>query len=304
MADTGRTLIADALVELGVLGAGQTADAEDEALLQTRLNKMIQAFNTEGLNIFQVEEDIYLLNANKVSPTIGPSGDFIATRPFKIEAANTIDITGNIISSGATTGAGDKVLTDATKNFTTLGVVAGRDLVYIVSGTGVTAGIYRIATVGTTTLTLTTNPGSSGSAISYRVIMIPAREPIDFEHDLRWWAELGRRGASGVPSDGYYETSFPNGTLNLYPVSSSALGLELFVQTLLTTITDLTLSLSFPDGYYELYLYNLAYRGAKPFKKNPADFAQLAAEARARVKSVNERIPNLKSDVPRMGGRW
>jgi hypothetical protein len=53
---------------------------------------------------------------------------------------------------------------DSGKDFTALGVVAGRDYIRIVSGTGVTAGMYGISTVGTTTLTLDLAPGSSAVA--------------------------------------------------------------------------------------------------------------------------------------------
>src|SRR5204863_5745937 len=52
---------------------------------------------------------------------------------------------------------------------TTLGVVAGQDCVYIVSGTGVTAGIYGISSISTTTnpsdtLNLDINPGTNTTA--------------------------------------------------------------------------------------------------------------------------------------------
>lgn len=62
--------------------------------------------------------------------------------------------------------AGNGKLVDTTKNFTTLGVVALRDYLYIISGTGVTAGMYGISSISTTTnpndtLNLDVNPGTS-----------------------------------------------------------------------------------------------------------------------------------------------
>lgn len=53
-------------------------------------------------------------------------------------------------TAGAFTAANDR-LVDTSKNFTSLGVVAGVDNVYIVSGTGVTAGIYGVSSITTTT---------------------------------------------------------------------------------------------------------------------------------------------------------
>ena len=65
--------------------------------------------------------------------------------------------------------AGNGKLVDTTKNFTSLGVVAGQDCVYIISGTGVTAGIYGISSISTTTnpndtLNLDINPGTDTTA--------------------------------------------------------------------------------------------------------------------------------------------
>lgn len=70
-------------------------------------------------------------------------------------------------TAGAFTAANDR-LVDTSKNFTSLGVVAG-DHVYIVSGTGVTAGIYAITSITTTTnpndtLVLTPAPGTNTTA--------------------------------------------------------------------------------------------------------------------------------------------
>ncbi len=65
--------------------------------------------------------------------------------------------------------AGNDRLIDTSKNFTTSGVVAGRDYVYIISGTGVTAGIYGISSITTTTntndtLVLDIAPGTNTTA--------------------------------------------------------------------------------------------------------------------------------------------
>ncbi len=79
--------------------------------------------------------------------------------------ASVSQITG---TAGKFTAANDRIV-DTTKNFTTLGVVAGRDCIYIVSGTGVTAGIYGVSSIATTTnpndtLVLDLAPGTSTTA--------------------------------------------------------------------------------------------------------------------------------------------
>jgi hypothetical protein len=172
-------------------------------------------------------------------------------------------------------------------------VAAGRDFLYLISGTGVTAGIYRIATVGTATITLTTNPGSSGSSISYRVITVPVRLPLDVSRDTEFWATRYIRGMAGIPTDLYYQASHPDATLNLYPLYSEALALELYTWRQLSALT-LVDEFSFPPGYYEVLLYNLAIRLCNPFNRPiTTELRVMAAEARAKVKSLNSKPPRI-----------
>ena len=65
--------------------------------------------------------------------------------------------------TGTTATSATTVLTDSGKNFTTAGVVAGRDFVDVTSGTGQTNGIYGITAVGTTTITLDNTIGTNSS---------------------------------------------------------------------------------------------------------------------------------------------
>lgn len=71
-------------------------------------------------------------------------------------------------TAGAFTAGNDRIV-DTSKNFTVLGVVANQDYIYIVSGTGVTAGIYAITSIATTTnpndtLVLSPAPGTNTTA--------------------------------------------------------------------------------------------------------------------------------------------
>lgn len=77
--------------------------------------------------------------------------------------ANVAQVTGTTATSSTTT------LTDSGKNFTTAGVVAGRDFLYVISGTGATAGIYGITAVGTTTLTTDISLGTISSGGTYQI---------------------------------------------------------------------------------------------------------------------------------------
>jgi hypothetical protein len=61
----------------------------------------------------------------------------------------------------------------AVANWTTLGIDTDDDRLEILSGTGVTVGIYAIAAVAAGNLTLGQNAGNGGSSITYRIVRGP-----------------------------------------------------------------------------------------------------------------------------------
>src|SRR6185503_3216020 len=75
-------------------------------------------------------------------------------------------LVGQVVNLGTVSTSGS-TLTDTGQNFTTAGIVAGRDFLQIVTTTG-TAGTYGIATVGTTTLTTDIALGT-GSSVTYQI---------------------------------------------------------------------------------------------------------------------------------------
>lgn len=86
----------------------------------------------------------------------------VAVDPLFVNAAQVTGTAGKFR-------AGNDAIIDTTKNFTTLGVTAGQDFVYIVSGTGITAGQYKISSIATTTnpndtLVLDLAPGTNTTA--------------------------------------------------------------------------------------------------------------------------------------------
>lgn len=64
----------------------------------------------------------------------------------------------------ATATTSGSVVTQTGATFVTNGVTVGRDFLYLVSGTGITAGVYGITAVTETTLTLDIAPGTSATA--------------------------------------------------------------------------------------------------------------------------------------------
>lgn len=91
---TGNDIISDALFASGVVGTGQTVNADMAARALRSLNMMLAQWNTKRWLIY------HLVNTTKamtggISYTVGPGGDFnLAVRPTAIEAAFASQLVG------------------------------------------------------------------------------------------------------------------------------------------------------------------------------------------------------------------
>lgn len=92
---TAQQLITAALQDIGVAASGELPTPEESANAFSKLNAMLDAWNTERLNIFEISDDVYPLTTAS-SYTIGRSAGatFAADRPQKIENANIISADG------------------------------------------------------------------------------------------------------------------------------------------------------------------------------------------------------------------
>lgn len=125
----------------------------------TSLNNIIYGFVT-GTNmtgvygVFEDYNDYFNNSTDVVNITKGAHDQ--AVDPQFVNVAQLTGTSGVVSSSTLT-------VSSAT------GVVANQDFVYIVSGTGATAGKYLITNVAGTTLTLSSAPGGSGTNIVYQI---------------------------------------------------------------------------------------------------------------------------------------
>lgn len=112
--------------------------------------------------------------------------------------------------------------------------------------------------------------------------------------DSAWWLNLRARGVtSSVPIDLYYQPTWPNGNLNLWPVPTTAHSLELETRVLLLSVA-VGDTMNLPPGYQQALRLTLAELCASPFGQQVSQTtAAKAREARARIWGVNDTIPNL-----------
>lgn len=89
-------IVTEALEELGLLAPGETASYDDVDFGIRKLNRMLNQWASEGVNIHYRAENTHTLVVADSSYTIGPSGaDITTSRPQSIEQAFIRDSNGH-----------------------------------------------------------------------------------------------------------------------------------------------------------------------------------------------------------------
>ena len=124
--------------------------------------------------------------------------------------------------------------------------------------------------------------------------------------DRAWWnAQTVKPLATSVPTDLYYEPSWPNGALNLWPVPTFAYGLRLELWGLILQFAKITDEFSMPPAYRRAVVLTLAEKSCRSFGR-PAmpDLIKDAAQARADLQTNNVSSPRIASaDYGTQGSR-
>jgi hypothetical protein len=118
--------------------------------------------------------------------------------------------------------------------------------------------------------------------------------------DLHEWDRLGTKTPGSqvnadIPNVFYYEATYPNGTVYIWPTPLFAYNVYFDCLSPLTSIAALNTTLSFPQGYERAFTYNLAIElsGFFPERPIPPAVARNAQEAKANIKAVNMPSMNL-----------
>lgn len=137
------------------------------------------------------------------------------------------------------------------------------------------------------------------------------RSPLHLINEQEWNAILTGAAAgqavtmtSSIPSVLYYKDGWPNGSIYLWPVPSTAYGLELETETLLASVA-LTDTLTLPYGYQQALRLTLAEIFASAWGQKVSEATRENARvARAAIFATNSEQPLVLADagVP-MGGR-
>lgn len=115
---------------------------------------------------------------------------------------------------------------------------------------------------------------------------------------LSEWASIEQKASiSAIPTDIYIEGTYPNETINLYPMPSTAYKLVIFSAKPINTITTLDTVLSLPPGYQRALVYNGAIELAPEYGKSvSAEIVKAAEESKSSIKRMNSKPSYLTAD--------
>lgn len=112
------------------------------------------------------------------------------------------------------------------------------------------------------------------------------------------WASIRVKGLSTeLPQYIYFNQSFPNSSIDLYPIPAVAYKLILYSVKPLTRIASLDSEISLPPGYEEAMIYNLAMRLSPEYGRPVTqEVAIIASDAKAAIQRTNFLPVYLRSD--------
>lgn len=120
--------------------------------------------------------------------------------------------------------------------------------------------------------------------------------PIEVRGKAWYQAQTVPGLSTSIPTDVYFEESWPLGKLYFYPLPSAASGIRLWTRVLLAAVAaaDVGNAFSMPPGYGEALTLTLAKKAAPGFGQPwTASLETERREAVALIFDDNERIPDL-----------
>lgn len=221
MADA-RDLVTASLVDLGVLAAGETAQAGDATFALETLNRLMNQWAAEKLQSYTLTRTMWSITANDGDYTVGSGANVNVARPVHVDDVRFIDTS--------------------------------------------------------------TDPDTE--------------HPMDKLTEEAYAAISQKALTSVYPSKWYYNPTYPNGTLNLWPVPTSAtLQGALYAWAVLGTFASLSTSVSLPPAYERMIVKNLAIELAPSYERSPNPLLiEQARDSKAAVKRSNSRLQDLSFD--------
>lgn len=89
-------IINGALRLIGQLAEGETPSPETSNDALVAMNQMIDSWNTERLAVYATQTQVFSWPAGQASRTIGPTGNFVGTRPVRVDDSTYFKTAGGL----------------------------------------------------------------------------------------------------------------------------------------------------------------------------------------------------------------
>jgi hypothetical protein len=124
------------------------------------------------------------------------------------------------------------------------------------------------------------------------------------KRDASWWqSQLTPTITVDIPSDFFYNPTWPNGSIYFWPVPSVAYDVQIQIRTLLDDAFTLDTEFDLPPGYQEAITLTLAEKAARGYARPvPDDLIIDARNARAAIFANNDITPTLTTRDAGMEG--
>jgi len=126
--------------------------------------------------------------------------------------------------------------------------------------------------------------------------------PVEMITTQQWADITDKATTAALPTKIYLENTYPNDTINFWPVPSAANKLVLYTEKPLTAFTSVSTTFSFPEGYEEAVVLNLGKRLAKNYGKMiDQDYFNEAINLKANLQVNNSEPRYLTCDAALLG---
>lgn len=304
---TTRDVLVNALYEVGAFAQGETPPAGDTNFCLSKLNRLLDQWNSDKLFIYSTNFQQYVMTPAKNPQSIG-KGFAVTSVALASDVATIVGVPSNpFFEEGDLVTILNTTQDGGLFNVTSVALLSvstdGTTLTFSLTGSDFAQAndvgvVIPATTPASQAPDFPTPVGRPVKILNANIILTyssgqPVRVPMRIV-DNDWWANNRVPTIeTTLPTHLYYQPEFPNGLLYFWPVPQIAYPVELNTWTQLLNL-GLTDTFNLPPGYEDAVTYQLAV-SICPAYGRPLDptLQRLAREALGRIQSNNSATPNI-----------
>ena len=264
-------IIKDAFVEAGVLRPGQTPTSPENTYGSNTLNRMLKAFQADGLHVFAHRDATLFVEADKTKYLLGSDHctESFSETAIRVAASDT-DTTLEVDTTTGMT-AGDYIgieMDDGTMHWTTISSVTDGDTVVVTDAIDDDAAVDNVIFWYTTKIPRPLNIAHAfyrdfTTRTSYTDLRM-------YEISRNEYLGISKKDTETQPTQYWFDKQLTYAELNLYGEPDTVTDyVQLMLQMPFDDMDAATNNLSFPSEWMEAIHLGLSYRVARAYR--PAD---------------------------------